>query len=120
MTPENKRRSERVVPFVSDEEVVVIRSEGSVPALAKMMDLSETGTLVYVLADGEVKGGVGTSLALAVYHQGKVFEIPATIARKDGRMIAFHFANLPAEVMRDIQGKLIRMEIEWIRLSRNT
>jgi hypothetical protein len=120
MTPDNKRRSERVVPFVSDEEVVVIRSEGKAPVLAKMMDLSETGTLVYVLAEGDVTGAVGASNNLAVYHQGKIFEVPATLARKDGRLIAFHFANPPEEVLRDIQGKLIRMEIEWMRLSRRT
>jgi hypothetical protein len=120
MATENKRRSERVIPFVSDEEVVVIRGEGTAPALAKMMDLSETGTLVYVLAEGELGGGVGSANNLAVYHQGKVFEIPATIARKDGRLVAFHFANPSPEVLRDVQGKLIRMEIEWMRLSRRT
>jgi hypothetical protein len=35
-------------------------------------------------------------------------------------MIAFQFANPPVEVLRDIQGKLIRMEIEWMRLSRRS
>ena len=120
MMAENKRRSDRVIPFVSDEEVVVIRAEGSAPVLAKMMDLSETGTLVYVLADGDLAGGVGSSNNLAVYHQGKVFEIPATVARKDGRMVAFNFANPSSEVLRDVQGKLIRMEVEWMRLSRRT
>ena len=58
--------------------------------------------------------------SLVVYHQGKVFEIPATIARKDGHMIAFHFVSLSADVLRDVQAKLIRMEIEWMRLSRRT
>jgi hypothetical protein len=119
MSAENKRKSERVVPFVSDEEVVVIRSDGNAPVLAKMMDLSETGTLVYVLAEGELADAV-TPYSLAVFHQGKVFEIPASIARRDGRMIAFHFANPSADVLRDVQGKLIRMEIEWMRLSRRT
>ena len=117
---ENKRQSERVIPFVSDEEVVVIRAEGIAPLLAKMMDLSETGTLVYVLNDGEVSLEAGSLNNLAVYHQGKVFEVPATIARKNGRMIAFHFVDPSADVLRDLQGKLIRMEIEWMRLSRRT
>ncbi len=120
MTRENKRRSDRVIPFVSDEEVVVVRSEGNSPALAKMMDLSETGTLVYLLNDGDFSSGVGATSSLAIYHQGKIFEIPAIIARKDGRMIAFQFKNPPEEVLRDVQGKLIRMEIEWMRLSRRT
>ena len=120
MTRDHKRRSERVIPFVSEEEVVVIRSEGKSPVLAKMMDLSETGTLVYLLADEDLSNTAGATSNLAVYHQGKVFEIPAIVARKDGRMIAFHFANPPQEVLRDVQSKLIRMEIEWMRLSRKT
>jgi hypothetical protein len=117
---ENRRRSERVIPFVSDEEVVVIRPEGMSPLLSKMIDLSETGTLVYVLGDGDVSLDIGSLSKLAIYHQGKVFDVSATIARKDGRMVAFHFANPSADVLRDVQGKLIRMEIEWMRLSRKT
>ena len=120
MTSDNKRRSDRVVPFVTDEEVVVVRCDGRAPVLAKLINLSETGALVYVLAEGDVTGSVGELNNLAVYHQGKVFEIPATIARKDGRLIAVHFANPPLEVMRDVQGKLLRMEIEWMRLSRRS
>ena len=118
MTRDRKRRSERVIPFVSDEEVVVIRSEGKSATLAKMMDLSETGTLVYVLGDAHFSDEVGSARSLAIYHQGKIFEVPAIVARKDGRMVAFQFANPPEEVLRDVQGKLIRMEIEWMRLSR--
>jgi hypothetical protein len=120
MTRDHKRRSERVIPFVSDEEVIVIRSEGKSSMLAKMMDLSETGTLVYLLGDAEFSDGVGAASSLAIYHQGKIFEVPAIIARKDGRMIAFQFANPPEDVLRDVQGKLIRMEIEWMRLSRRS
>jgi hypothetical protein len=120
MAGENKRRSERVVPFVSDEEVVVIRTEGKPPVLAKMLDLSESGTLLYILSEADTAAVVGPATNLAVYHQGKIFEVPATIARGDGRMIAFHFANPSHEILRDIQSKLIRMEIEWMRLSRRT
>jgi hypothetical protein len=117
---DHKKRSERVIPFVSDEEVVVIRSEGHTPMLAKIMDLSETGTLVYLLGEGDLTQGEGASSGLAVYHQGKIFEVPAVLARKENRLVAFQFKNLPAEVLLDIQGKLIRMEIEWMRLSRRS
>ena len=117
---EHKKRSERVIPFVSDEEVVVIRSEGTNPMLAKIMDLSETGTLLYLLGEGDLSQGEGDASGLAVYHQGKIFEIPAVIARKENRLVAFQFKNPPEEVLLDIQGKLIRMEIEWMRLSRRT
>src|SRR5215468_10476570 len=120
MTRDHKRRSERVIPFVTDEEVVVIRSEGKSATLAKMMDLGETGTLVYLLGEGDFSDGVGAASSLAIYHQGKIFEVPAIVARKDGRMVAFQFASPSHEVLRDVQGKLIRMEIEWMRLSRRS
>src|SRR5262249_24401081 len=120
MTRDYKRRSERVIPFVSDEEVVVIRSEGKSATLAKMINLSETGTLVYLLGDTDFSDPVGAARCLAIYHQGKIFEVPAIVARKDGRMVAFQFANPPEDVVRDLQGKLIRMEIEWMRLSRRS
>jgi len=116
MTDQNKRRSERVIPFVSDEEVVVLQQSGRSPLLAKMMDLSEVGTLVYLLEDAVPSG----SAALSIYHQGKVFEVPARVIRTNGRLVAFEFTEVSPEVLRDIEAKLIRMEIEWTRLSRRT
>jgi hypothetical protein len=114
MSGQDKRRSDRVIPFVSDEEVIVIHLEGSKNVLAKMMDLSEVGTLVYLLDEADVSG----SAELSVYHQGKVCRVPATIIRKNGRLVAFEFASPSVESIREIQSKLIRMEVEWMRLSR--
>ena len=114
-----KRRSERVVPFVSDEEVVVIRPDGGRSVLAKILDLSETGTLLYSLAEGELPV-TDTPFTLSLYHQGKVFDIPGNVTRKAGRLIAFNFSQPSPEAMREIQAKLIHMEIEWMRLSRRS
>ena len=114
MSVQDKRRSERVIPFVSDEEVIVIHRERQKNILAKMMDLSEVGTLVYVLEDADISG----SAELSVYHQGKVFKVPADAVRKNGRLVAFEFAKPSVESIREIQSKLIRMEVEWMRLSR--
>ena len=114
MSGQDKRRSDRVVPFVSDEEVIVIHQEGRKNVLAKMMDLSEVGTLVYLLEDTDL----ASSAELSLYHQGKIFRVPANNARKNGRLIAFEFVNPPTDVVREIQSKLIRMEVEWMRLSR--
>ena len=113
MSGQDKRRSERVIPFVSDEEVVVIHQDGQANVLAKMMDLSNVGTLVYLLEEGDPSG----STVLSVFHQGRVFEVPASVARKTGRLIAFEFVNLSQEATHEIQSKLIRMEVEWIRVS---
>jgi hypothetical protein len=45
MSAEEKRGSDRVIPMVSDEEMVVVDC-GESRYLAKMMDLSDSGTLV--------------------------------------------------------------------------
>jgi hypothetical protein len=118
MAGEDKRRSERVIPFVSDEEVVVIRLDDGKTVLGKMLDLSEVGTLIYLIADSDLPGEAGLSCALSMYHEKKVFDVPARLSRKSGRLMAFDFENGLAEALHDIQTKLIRMEIEWMRLSR--
>jgi hypothetical protein len=114
MSVQDKRRSERVIPFVSDEEVIVIHREGKKNILGKMMDLSEVGTLIYVLEDAEISG----SAELSIYHQGKVLRVPAEAVRKNGRLVAFEFVNPSPESVSEIQSKLIRMKVEWMRLSR--
>ena len=118
MSEQDKRRSERVVPFVSDEEVVVIRTQSEESVLAKIMDLSETGTLLYLLAEGDLPDTGDSPCTLSPVSQGKVFDTPAAVARKSGRLIAFNFVAPLPEAMHEIQAKLIRMEIEWMRLSR--
>src|SRR5437879_3285071 len=114
MTDQDKRRSKRVIPFVSEDEFIVIHQEGGKNVIAKMMDLSELGTLAYLLEETDVSA----SAELSIYHQGKVFRVPVTVARKNGRLTAFEFANPSLEAIREIQSKLIRMEVEWMRLSR--
>jgi hypothetical protein len=114
MGGQDKRRSERAIPCVSDEEMVVIQQVGKATVLAKLMDLSEVGALVYILRDGDAEG----SASLSIYHQGKVFDVPANVIRKNGHLIAFEFVNPAPEAMREIQSKLIRMEVEWMRLGR--
>lgn len=120
MSGEEKRRSERAIPFVSDEEVVIIQGNGANGLIAKMMDLSEVGTLVYLIEEADLPGAVGSAHVLSVYHQGNVFEVRATIARKTGRLIAFNFVNPGPEALHEIQSKLIHMEIEWMRLNRRS
>jgi hypothetical protein len=115
-----KRRSERVIPVVSEEEVVLIDSGDGRRSLAKMLDISDGGTLVYLLVDSDIEGDVGDSCTLMLYHQGKIFEAVAAILRKSGKLIGFRFGLLKPDVQRLIQSKLIRMEIEWTRLKQHT
>ena len=118
MSGEEKRRSERVIPVVSEEEVVLIDAGGH-RSLAKMLDISDGGTLVYLLVDSDIDAGVGDTCTLLLYHQGKVFDASSTILRKSGRLIGFSFGALSPEAWHHIQSKLIRMEIEWTRLKQH-
>jgi PilZ domain len=119
MSEEEKRRSDRIVPVVSEEEVVLIDLGKPTPSLAKLLDFSEVGTLVYLLVDASVDAPIGTACFLMIYQQGKVITIPAKIVRKLGRLIGFDFGEMSAEVVHDVQAKLLRMEVEWLRLSKS-
>jgi hypothetical protein len=70
--------------------------------------------LAYILDDADVS----TAAELSIYHQERVSRVPATVIRKNGRLVAFEFAHPSVESSREIQSKLIRMEVEWMRLSR--
>jgi len=115
MSAEEKRGSDRVVPMVSDEEMVVIEM-GEHRFLAKMIDLSDSGTLVYLLADAEPPIPFDTLCQLSLYHSGKIFTAPATVARTSGRLVAFRFRGIDYGTSANLQAKLIRMEVEWTRL----
>jgi hypothetical protein len=120
MAGEEKRRSERVIPVVNDEEVVLIHV-GQQQALGKMLDLSEGGTLVYLFrVDDDVSVDVGQTFDLTLYHRDNIFHVPARIARRSGsgRLLGIEFVSPDEEALRLIGEKLIRMEVEWLRLSR--
>ena len=114
MSAEEKRGSDRIVPMVSDEEMVVIEV-GESRSLAKMMDLSDSGTLLYLLAETDTIP-FDTLCRLSLYHSGKVFTASATVARTNGRLVAFRFSAIDYGTAANLQAKLIRMEVEWTRL----
>jgi hypothetical protein len=115
MSAEEKRGSDRVVPMVSDEEMVVIEC-GASRYLAKMMDLSDGGTLVYLLADLHETIPLDTLCSLSLYYNGRIFTASATVARTNGRLVAFRFRGIDRGTAANLQAKLIRMEVEWLRL----
>ena len=117
MAGENKRRSERVIPVVNDDEAVVIRF-GQQHALGKMLDLSEGGTLVYLfLVDHEVAFEEQGACTLTLSHRNKVFDVPSKICRVAGRLLGFEFVEPGEEALHLLSEKLIRMEGEWMRIS---
>lgn len=99
--------------MVSDEEMVVIEM-GEVRKLAKLMDLSESGTLVYLLDESNLAADAECMLLL--YNQGDVFSVTAKMLRQKGRLAAFRFTPVGSTPSTSLQSKLIRMEVEWNRL----
>lgn len=118
MTSDNKRTSDRVTPRGSDEDVVVIEYEGR-QSLAKMLDLSDGGTLVYFLSNAEDNVGKGAVCELSLYHDGNIFAIGAKVARAHGRLLAFQFGQVGPESLPHLQAKLIRLEVDRRRLKGN-
>ena len=112
---QKQRRSERTIPFVSGEEIVLISIACHTPMIAKMLDISEDGTLVYLSEESDILDAMDTECTLTLYHHGNVFQVESKVARGSRRLIAFEFVNPPATVVNRIRAKIIQMA-DWMRV----
>ena len=117
MKTRNRRASERIILRGSDEELLTVNCQGR-QNLSRMLDLSDGGALVYLLGSLDNTLTKGDACSISLHHDGGAFEIPATIARISGRLIAFQFGSLRPEASRLLQAKLTRLQVEWERLRR--
>ncbi len=112
--PDEKRRSERIVPIGSNEDVVVLHV-GDKQHLAKILDLSDGGACVYL-----VEPGVGIeqddSFRMSLYHKQKIEDIEVTACRKTGQVIGLEFQGLSDTAEEHVRAKIIRLEVEWMRM----
>ncbi len=113
-TVEDKRRSARIVPIGSNEDVVVLRI-GDEQHLAKILDLSDGGTCVYTVESG-VPLDVGDTFDVSLYHEGKIEDIDVKVSRVNGQVAGLEFIAPSPEAIQHIQAKIIRLEVEWMRL----
>ena len=109
------RRSERTIPFVSGEEMVLISVGSDRSFIGKMLDLSEDGTLVYLSDESDMPDAAEMPCALTLYNQGQVFQIESKIARRSSRLIGFEFVNPSPNVLKRIQVKISQMP-DWLRV----
>ena len=114
MTVEEKRRSARIVPIGSNEDVVVLRIGGE-QHLAKILDLSDGGICVYTVGP-DAPLDVGDSFKMSLYHQGKIEDIAVKVSRKNGQVAGLEFVSLSPEAREHIDAKIIRLEVEWMHL----
>ena len=115
--PSDQRRSERVIPAVSEDDVVIIDIDNETMA-AKLLDFSEGGLLAYLLKDSQIEIA-GRMARISLHHEGKVFWMSARILRHTGRILGFEFVEMDDAAKLQVRAKLIRMDIEWTRVCAN-
>lgn len=112
--PGEKRRSERVVPIGSNEDVVVLHI-GNEQHLAKILDLSDGGICVYMVEPG-ARIEQDDTLAMSIYHNQKIEDIEVKVCRKAGQVIGLEFQDLSDAAEEHVSAKIIRLEVEWMRM----
>ena len=84
------------------------------PMIAKLLDLSEDGTLVYLSEESDILDSLGTDCMLTFYDDGNVFELASKIARRSSRLAGFEFVNPKPTALKRIRVKIIQMA-DWVR-----
>ena len=111
-----RRQFRRVFSLVPEEDVVLFSMDGQSHFVAKLLDLSRGGALIYT-ADPTVGADAGCHYKLYFQNRGAMFHLEAVLARRDMQFFAFQFVNLTPLDVAEIRGKLARMEIMAARLS---
>ena len=109
-----KRSSTRIVPIGSNEDIVILHIDGD-QHLAKILDLSDTGVSVYVVEpDAPLK--TDDTFRMALYHKEKIEDIDVKVCRKTGHLVGLEFLNLSRAAAEHVRAKIIRLEVEWMRM----
>ena len=111
-----RRQFRRVFSLVPEEDVVLFSMNGQSHFVAKLLDLSRGGALIYT-ADPTVGADAGSHYKLYFQNRGSMFHLEAVLTRKEMQFFAFQFVNLTPLDVAEIRGKLARMEIMAARLS---
>lgn len=107
---DERRRHRRVFSLVPEEDVVLFSLNGRSHFVAKLLDLSRGGALIYS-ADPTVSAQPGAKYKLYFQSRGAMFHLEGTLIRRDLQFFAFQFVNVTPLDLAEIRGKLARMEI---------
>jgi hypothetical protein len=112
---DERRRHRRVFSLVPEEDVVLFSSDGRSHFVAKLLDLSRGGVLIYS-ADPTVFAEPGARYKLYFQSRGSMFHLEALLVRRELQFFAFQFVNVTPLDLAEIRSKLARMEILAARL----
>src|SRR3954453_19489255 len=107
MASNERRRSKRIAAALGMEESVTVELNGQ-KLPASLVNLGLGGALLD-LRDAASHLQEGAPLSLHFENGGQMLSLQATIARSDGRHVAFAFCNTSAADKQQIQAKIIRM-----------
>src|SRR5690242_14168765 len=110
-----RREFRRVFSLVPEEDVVLFSMNGRNHFVARLLDLSRGGALIYT-ADPSVSADSGTHYKLYFQSRGAMFHVEAKLARRERQFFAFQFVNITPLDIAEIRGKLARMEIMAARM----
>src|SRR6267143_7013076 len=106
-----RRQFRRVFSLVPQEDVVLFSMNGRNHFVARLLDLSRGGALIYT-ADPSVSADSGTYYKLYFQSRGgAMFHLEGMLVRKELQFFAFQFVNVTPLDLAEIRGKLARMEI---------
>jgi hypothetical protein len=113
-----RRQARRVFSLVPEEDVVLFSMNGNNHFVAKLLDLSRGGALIYT-ADPSISAEVGSHHKLYFQSRGGMFHVESILTRKKMQFCAFQFVNLTPLDTAEIRGKLARMELMAARMCVN-
>jgi c-di-GMP-binding flagellar brake protein YcgR len=116
MTTIERRRFKRISAVLSEEKIVLIR-KGNHSFGAHLVNLSQGGAELEV-GNPELDTALEeSSLSLFFQRSGQPFEILARPVRWEGQQLAVEFCDLTRSDERDIQMKIVLMEILAARVA---
>jgi hypothetical protein len=115
MSSSEKRQFRRVFSLVPEEDVVLFSMNGSTHFVAKLLDLSRGGVLIYT-ADPTLSAEVGSHHKLYFQSRGGMFYVESILRRREMQFFAFEFVNLTPLDTAEIRSKLARMEMMAARM----
>jgi PilZ domain len=107
---DERRRHRRVFSLVPEEDVVLFASGSGSHFVARLLDLSRGGALIYS-ADPTVSTAPEARYKLYFQSRGAMFHLEGTLMRRELQFFAFQFVNVTPLDLAEIRSKLARMEI---------
>ncbi len=110
-----RRQFPRVFSLVGEEDIVLFCLNEHSRFVGKLLDLSRSGALICSM-DPAISVDPGGYYKLYFQSRGAMFHLEAVLVRKDKQLFGFQFINLTSLDLKEIRGKLARMEIMTARM----